>query len=816
MNHEFFLSIVATGIVFLGLTSQAYGDDTAPKQKPNIVFIMADDLGSGWVDFDGSSDRINTPNLQRIAEGGMVFSRAYAAASVCSPTRAACITGMSPAQIGLTTHVPGKAGRRHAPVKGGPVDAPSISELPLNLPSYARELKKQGYATSFLGKWHLAGEGSVATKDGIVDSQYHPEHFGFDSNLGGCAYGQPKSWFDPYKNGTISDETKGEYLTDRLGDEAATFIKANKDQPFHLSLWLYSVHKPIKAPKKIVKRNGGNAYLAMLECMDNAVGSVLDALDDAGVRDNTLVVFYSDNGGDKPTDWLAEKKGSLLEGGLRVPMAVSWPGVITPGSQTAEPVTSMDFFPTFVHAAGGSTKEIPQLEGTDLLPLFQGKKQLDRDYLYWHYPHNRKGVKYNMGSVVLSRDWKLYQGLGVVPDALFNLENDSMERDNVLSENPKVAKRLRGQLNQWLKNVNAKMPSPSPTRDVPSANNSGAGKSKNQIEKYSWTLGYSPDKTVTFSQPTEGKPLKLDCFFPSDHQVGGSNGCIIFFFGGGWSGGDTSQFYGYSKYLASRGLVAISAQYRTRKSHKATPRNCVEDGKAAIRYVRSRAEEFGIDPNKIVVGGGSAGGHVAAACAMCPKIDASPESPVSNMPNALMLFNPVYDNGPGGYGHDRVKDYWEEISPMQNIRSNLPPAITFFGDSDVHVPVTTINAFQKKMEDTGNQSETHIYQGQAHGFIHISKGGRKMFEDVLTKADAFLVKNGFLTGKDNVAAWTAKTIAHLPAKGPKKRKNRKGKRSVPAAEHSPKAKDAKLTGFYVAASVCTPSWAALTTRAHLK
>ena len=478
MKLEFLLRVVTAGIVCLSLTSQAYGDETAPKQKPNIVFIMADDLGPGWVDFDGSNKQINTPNLQQLAENGMVFTRAYAAASVCSPTRAACITGMSPAQIGLTTHIPGKAGRRHSPAKGGPVDAPSINALPLNLPSYARELKKLGYATGFMGKWHLAGEGSVDTKDGIVDGQYHPEHFGFDSNIAGCAYGQPESWFDPFRNGTIADQTKGEYLTDRLGNEAAEFINANKDQPFHLSLWFYSVHKPIKAPKELVQRNGGNAYLAMLECMDNAVGKVLDTLDAAGVRDNTLVVFYSDNGGDKATSWLAEKKGSLLEGGLRVPMVVNWPGVIAAGSQTDEPVTSMDFFPTFVQAAGGSTEKISQLEGTDLMPLLQGEPQLDRDYLFWHYPHNRKGVKYNMGSVVLSRDWKLYQGLGVVPDALFNLDSDSMEKHNVLSQNPEVAKRLRGQLNQWLTKVNAKMPRSSDEKDVSVADKSKSPKSK--------------------------------------------------------------------------------------------------------------------------------------------------------------------------------------------------------------------------------------------------------------------------------------------------------------------------------------------------
>ena len=429
-------------------------------EKPNIVFIMADDLGPGWVDFDGTSDEINTPNLERLAKSGMVFNQAYAAATVCSPTRAACITGMSPAQVGLTTHVPGVAGRQRKAPKGGPKDAETLTHLPLDCPSYARELKKQGYITGFLGKWHLGGEGSVKTKDGIVNSDWHPDQYGFDSNIGGCAYGQPKSWFAPYKNGTISDRTPGEYLTDRLGDEAVTFINANQDNPFHLALWLYSVHKPIRAPKKLVKKNGGNSYLAMLESMDNAVGKVLDTLEEAGILDNTMVVFYSDNGGDKRTEWLADKKGSLLEGGLRVPMAVSWPGVIKPGTQTDVPVNSMDFFPTFVHAAGGSTKEIEQLEGLDLLPLFQGLEKLDRDALYWHYPHNRPDVKYYMGSVVLSKDWKLYQGLGVKPDALFNLKADPMEEHNVLAENPEKAEQLRKKLDQWLTQVNAKMPPP--------------------------------------------------------------------------------------------------------------------------------------------------------------------------------------------------------------------------------------------------------------------------------------------------------------------------------------------------------------------
>ena len=436
----------------------------AETPPPNIVFIMADDLGPGWVDYDGSNAEINTPNLQRLAETGMVFTRAYAACPVCSPTRAACITGMSPAQIGMTTHIPGKAGNERPGPKGGPRDAETLDHLPLDLPSYARELKKLGYATGFIGKWHLAGEGSVGTKDGIVNKDWQPEHYGFDLNVGGCAYGQPKSWFDPFKNGTIPDRDSGEYLTDRLGDEAAAFIESHQDKPFHLTLWPYSVHTPIKAPKELVKKNGGNNYRAMLESLDNAVGKVLASLESTGTLKNTMVVFYSDNGGHIPTEWLAEKKCSLLEGGVRVPMVVSWPGVIQGGTTCEVPVTSMDFFPTFVHAAGGSTADIAKLEGLDLKPLFEGSGKLDRDALYWHFPHNRMEVKYFMGATILEGDWKYYRSYGLKEDALFNLKDDPMEKNNVLENQPERVERLRAKLDQWLTQVSAKMPRPAGAR----------------------------------------------------------------------------------------------------------------------------------------------------------------------------------------------------------------------------------------------------------------------------------------------------------------------------------------------------------------
>jgi acetyl esterase/lipase len=287
---------------------------------------------------------------------------------------------------------------------------------------------------------------------------------------------------------------------------------------------------------------------------------------------------------------------------------------------------------------------------------------------------------------------------------------------------------------------------------------------KENREKYSWTLGFKPDKSIPFYQSEKGEPLKLDIFFPEKHTPADKRGCIVFFFGGGWTSGSTEQFYGYSKYLSSRGLVAISAQYRTKGSHGAIPKQCVEDGKRAIRYVREHAKELGVDPDKIIASGGSAGGHVAAACAMCPKIDATPDSTLSCVPNAMVLFNPVYDNGPEGYGYKTVIEYWKDISPFHNIRKGVPPAVVFFGSNDNCVPVATVKAFEKQMAEAGNACESHIYEGEAHGFFHISKGGRKKFEDVLTKADAFLVKNGYLTGPNTVAEWTAKAIGNQKSK----------------------------------------------------
>lgn len=251
-----------------------------------------------------------------------------------------------------------------------------------------------------------------------------------------------------------------------------------------------------------------------------------------------------------------------------------------------------------------------------------------------------------------------------------------------------------------------------------------------------------PSKKVTYKKAGE-VDLKLHVFNPKGHKATNKTPAIVFFFGGGWNGGTPKQFYPHSEYLASRGMVAISAEYRTKKSHKTSPKECVMDGKSAVRWIRFHAKELGIDPDKIAAGGGSAGGHVAATTGTVKGLNEKGEdTTVSCIPNALVLFNPVYDNGPKGYGHSRVKDYWKEFSPMHNISKATPPTIVFLGTKDALIPVSTAKDYQKRMKAVGVRSDLHLYDGQPHGFFNKAK-----YKETVTESDKFLKELGFLKGK---------------------------------------------------------------------
>lgn len=241
----------------------------------------------------------------------------------------------------------------------------------------------------------------------------------------------------------------------------------------------------------------------------------------------------------------------------------------------------------------------------------------------------------------------------------------------------------------------------------------------------------------------EDVELQLHIFEPEGHSAEDRRGAIVFFFGGGWKGGSPSQFYPHAAHLAKQGMVAICAEYRVKSRHGTSPFECVRDGKSALRWVRGHAEELGIDPQRIAAGGGSAGGHVAAAVATVPGLNEQGESTeISPRPQALVLFNPVYDNGPGGYGHERVGDRYREISPLHNIHEGMPPAIVFLGTQDDLVPVETGKTFQQRMRDVGSRSELMLFEGEPHGFFNYGRGDGSNYRKTVAAMDAFLKSLG--------------------------------------------------------------------------
>lgn len=262
-------------------------------------------------------------------------------------------------------------------------------------------------------------------------------------------------------------------------------------------------------------------------------------------------------------------------------------------------------------------------------------------------------------------------------------------------------------------------------------------------QKNRWTSKVRPDETVVYKVVGDVE-LKMEIFKPSVEAGDDRRPALVLFFGGGWVGGSTQQFHKQARYFASRGMTVFVADYRVASRHGTTPKECVKDGKSAIRWVRSHAAKWQIDPAKIAAGGGSAGGHVASAAAMVTSFDEPGENlSVSCRPDALVLFNPVFDNGPEGYGYDRVQKYWREISPLHQLSETSPPTIVFLGTEDKLIPVKTAETYRDKMRELGRTCELHLYPGGTHGFFNSGE----FFEDTVKKADRFLTKLGYLKGE---------------------------------------------------------------------
>ena len=459
------MNIVKTTIIswiILALNAFDQGHIQAAN-KPNILFVMADDLG--WMDLACQGNKlVETPHLDRLANQGMRFTSAYAAAPVCSPTRAAVLTGQAPARLHMTSHLPGN----FFPMDNRPQPADMVPAIGPKHVTIAERLKEVGYANAFLGKWHIAPS---AGKQGRVADEHSPLNQGFDINIGGASYGGPPSFFSPYRIATLPDGEPGEYLPDRLVDETIGFIRENKSKPWMVHLWFYTVHWPMQAPgallKKYENRKGpglnDTRYGAMIEAMDSAMGRLLASLESLGLEEETVIIFTSDNGGFAGVSDcrpLRESKGHLYEGGIRVPMIVRWPGRVAAASISHEPVVSMDFYPTFLELAGLKPSGDRALDGESLVSLFNGKGGPKRKELFFHFPNYAWHMDNRLGGAVRSGDYKLIRNYDDESVELYDLKSDLGETSNLAKEHPRLAKRLDQKLSAWLADTEAWMPKP--------------------------------------------------------------------------------------------------------------------------------------------------------------------------------------------------------------------------------------------------------------------------------------------------------------------------------------------------------------------
>jgi len=458
----------------------------AGKRKPNVVFILADDLGWRDTSLYGSAF-YETPNIERLAKRGMMFTQAYAANPLCSPTRSSIMTGLYPARIGITTpscHLPEERLREtvkeKAPAMRKALDDQSATRLKLEYVTLAESLKAAGYATAHFGKWHLGPE------------PYDPLHQGFDVDLPHTsAPGPAGGYFAPWKFKNFPSEP-GEHIEDRMAKEAVKFIRERKDGPFYVNYWHFSVHSPwvvngvLQAKKDLIekyrkkvdpKNPQHNAmYAGMVETLDTSVGKILDTLDELGLAENTVIVFFSDNGGvhfqeidgapvtsNSP---LRGGKATIYEGGTREPCVVVWPGVVKPGTKNDTLIQSIDFHPTILDMLGLKPRPDQKFDGMSVVPALEGQP-LGRDTIYCFFPHYGNVDNTVPSAYVRKGDWKLIRFFFDNEDQtdrfeLYNLKEDLGETKDLAAKEPERVKEMNALLDHFLKNTSAVMPKPNP------------------------------------------------------------------------------------------------------------------------------------------------------------------------------------------------------------------------------------------------------------------------------------------------------------------------------------------------------------------
>jgi arylsulfatase A-like enzyme len=467
--------------------------------KPNVLFILADDLGWSDTTLYGTTKFYQTPNIERLAKRGMTFTRAYSASPLCSPTRAAILTGMSPARTGITApncHLPEVVMKASAQAKAAPENKTtvcrSVTRLDTNYFTLAKTLKQAGYATGHFGKWHLGPEPYSPLQHGFdVDVPHHP------------GPGPAGSFVAPWKFKDFKHNTPGEHIEDRMAKEAVAWMEKNKDRPFYLNYWMFSVHAPFDAKKALIEKHRARVnpsdpqrsptYAAMVESMDDAVGTLLDALDRLGLAHKTIVVFTSDNGGNMYSDVdrtvptsnhpLRGGKATMFEGGTRVPCVVAWPGVTRAGSRSDAMIQSEDYYPTFFAGLGLAQAAGQRFDGTSFLSALKGEP-FERGAIFQYFPHNPTVPDWLPPSVSAHRgDWKLIRVFhggtnGNHRHLLFNLRDDLGEKSNLAAQQPERVRELDALIERFLADTRAVLPLPNPAFDPAKYRPEDEGKSQ--------------------------------------------------------------------------------------------------------------------------------------------------------------------------------------------------------------------------------------------------------------------------------------------------------------------------------------------------
>jgi arylsulfatase A len=726
----------------------------AAEPQPNVIIFLTDDQGWGDLGCYGHP-RIKTPHFDKFAGEGIRFTQCYSACSVCSPSRSAILTGRTPYRNGVWRWIP-DGSQYH--LRRSEIALPSI-------------LKKNGYDTCHVGKWHL---------NGLFNSkeQPQPHDHGYDHWLATQNNAAPNH-LNPtnfVRNGEPAGVLAGPSSAVCV-QEAISWLKSRKDKskPFFLTVWTHEPHMPIETADEYLKLYSDIEDLDLRQHhgnvtqVDAAFGKLMSAIDAMGFRDNTFVMYTADNGpegdGDKgrtrgSTGGLRGRKRHSHEGGIRVPGIVRWPGKITAATTSDTPIIGTDIFATICEISHSPLPKDRILDSASILPAFRQEPILRPQPLYWrnHLAPENSRVAMRVG------EWKIVGAEDLSSFELYNLKEDWQESKDLAAKYPAKFEELKTQLvahdasvlkdgPEWWKDEVEKKPKSKPKAKAKvgsKANQDANPNPKDGPNKNSASMKLDlPGAVSEVYKNASDYDLHIYLFYPAEHNAEkDKRPAAVFFFGGGWTGGTPAQFQSHAKYLASRGMVAAVADYRVKSRQGTSPKECVADGKSAVRYLRANAQRLGIDPNRIAAAGGSAGGHVAAATGIVSGFDDPAENrSISSRANALVLFNPVYDNGPdGGWGHKQVESYWQDISPAANIAAGCPPAIVFLGEKDALVPVSTATRFQQKMRDVGAVSELVLYPNQQHGFFNESKGGREVFLDTVRKMDSFLVKLGYLVG----------------------------------------------------------------------